>query len=175
MPVTWGAYHIAIHVRGMEDLMLDFAMRPKYAEYLINTIAEISLAAHARMLEQYSTGIDIVYMADDYCSQRGPLFSPDAFRRFIMPYLTKTVEMVHRHGKKFLLHVCGAVRPLLPMIVEAGVDMLEPIQIRAEGMNPRELKREFGEIPVFLWRSGPPTDVVQRHTSGGGRRSANAN
>ncbi|MCX7590236.1 MAG: hypothetical protein N2255_01270 [Kiritimatiellae bacterium] len=149
VPVTWGAYHIAAHVRGLEDLLMDFALRPEYLEHLLGTISEISLAAHARMLENYSTGVDIVYMADDYCSQLGPLFSPAGFKRFIMPYLTRTVDLVHRYGKKFLLHVCGAVRPLLPMIVDAGVDMLEPIQTRAAGMDPRELKRDFGKHLCF--------------------------
>ena len=50
---------------------------------------------------------------------------------------------------KFLLHVCGAVRPLLPLIIDAGVDMLEPIQIRAAGMEPAALKRDFGRHLCF--------------------------
>ena len=65
------------------------------------------------------------------------------------PYLTQAVEKAHKHDKKFLLHVCGAVRPLLPMIIDAGVDVLEPIQIRAEGMEPEGLKRDFGKDLCF--------------------------
>jgi len=133
----------------MRDLMLDFALRKNYAEHLINCIADVSLAALDRMLESHGTGIDIVYMADDYCSQQGPLFSPCVFRELVLPYLTRTVETAHRHDKKFLLHVCGAVRPLLPMIIDAGVDMLEPIQIRAQGMDPEGLKRDFGQDLCF--------------------------
>ena len=88
-------------------------------------------------------------MADDYCSQRAPLFSPDLFKKFVMPYLREVADRVHRHNKKFLLHVCGAVRPLLPMIIEAGVDMLEPVQVRAAGMEPEQLKRDFGKQICF--------------------------
>jgi uroporphyrinogen decarboxylase len=88
-------------------------------------------------------------MADDYCSQLGPLFRPEMFDEFVMPYLTQVVDRVHKHGKVFLLHVCGAVRPLLPMIVDAGVDMLEPIQVRATGMDPEGLKRDFGKHICF--------------------------
>jgi uroporphyrinogen decarboxylase len=66
-----------------------------------------------------------------------------------MPYLTQVAERIHRHDKKFLLHVCGAVRPLLPMIIDAGVDMLEPIQIRAAGMDPAGLKKDFGRHLCF--------------------------
>lgn len=146
---TWGAYFIATHVRGLENLMLDFAMRKNYASYLINTIAEKSMMYLSHLLENFGEGVDIVFMADDYCSQQAPLFSPGDFKHFILPYLKKMVEIVHKHQKKFLLHVCGAVRPLLPMIIDAGVDMLEPIQTRAEGMEPEQLKRDFGQDLCF--------------------------
>lgn len=146
---TWGAYFIASFVRGLEDLMLDFAMRKRYAHHLIETIAEISYAALERMLDTASRGVDIVYMADDYCSQLAPMFSPAHFGEFVVPYLRRIVDLVHRHDKKFLLHVCGAVRPLLPQIVDCGVDMLEPIQTRATGMDPVSLKRDFGDDLCF--------------------------
>ncbi|MHC4124298.1 MAG: uroporphyrinogen decarboxylase family protein [Planctomycetota bacterium] len=146
---TWGAYFIAAHVRGMEELFMDFALRKKYAHHLIDTIAEKSLMFLDEMLTNYGDGIDIIYMADDYCSQQGPLFSPQIFEEFVMPYLTMVVKKTHKHGKKFLLHCCGAVRPLLPMIIDAGVDMLEPIQIRANGMDPQGLKRDFGRDLCF--------------------------
>jgi uroporphyrinogen decarboxylase len=146
---TWGPYFIASFLRGLENLMIDFAVRKDYAAYLINTLADISCAALTRMLEFYGDGIDIVYMADDYCSQDAPMFSPDDFRELISPYLKRLVGVTHRHNKKFLIHICGAVRPLLPLIIEAGVDMLEPIQTRAAGMEPAGLKRDFGQDICF--------------------------
>jgi uroporphyrinogen decarboxylase len=146
---TWGVYFIASFVRGMEDLMMDFALRKDYAHCLIKTISEISSSALNTMLESYGDGIDIVYMADDYCSQQAPLFSPATFQEFVAPYLRELVEITHKYNKRFLLHCCGAVRPLLPMIIDAGVDMLEPIQIRAEGMDPCGLKRDFGKDLCF--------------------------
>lgn len=146
---TWGAYFISSFVRGMEDLMIDFAIRKSYAEYLIKTISERMFNFLEMMLDSFGDGLDIVFMADDYCSQQGPLFSPSTFNEFVMPYLRRVVEIVHKHNKKFLLHCCGAVRPLLPMIIDAGVDMLEPIQIRAEGMDPEGLKKDFGKYLCF--------------------------
>jgi uroporphyrinogen decarboxylase len=146
---TWGAYFIASFVRGMEDLMMDFAMRSDYADHLIKTITEKILMALDTLLEQHGEGIDIVYMADDYCSQRGPLFSPATFKQYVQPYLKEIASRCHKRGKKFLLHCCGAVRPLLPMVIDAGVDMLEPIQIRADGMEPAGLKRDFGRHLCF--------------------------
>ena len=129
--------------------MIDFAIRKTYAAFLINTLADISCAALTRMLESHGDGTDIVYMADDYCSQDGPMFSPEDFKELIVPYLTRLVEITHRHNKKFLIHICGAVRPLLPMLIDAGVDMLEPVQIRAAGMDPAGLKRDFGNYMCF--------------------------
>ena len=145
----WGAYFRATYVRGMENLMMDFGLRPKYAERLIRTIADCTLAFLDKLLETCGDRIDLVYMADDYCSQLGPLFSPQVFKRMVVPYLGAAAEKVHARGKKFLLHCCGAVRPLLPMIIDAGVDLLEPIQIRAEGMDPQGLKRDFGKDLCF--------------------------
>ncbi len=146
---SWGVYFLASFIRGMEDLFMDFALNEKYAEHLFATITERVLFFLDAMLETHGDGIDIVYMADDYCSQRGPLFSPATFRQFVVPYLTQIAERIHRHDKKFLLHVCGAVRPLLGMIIDSGVDMLEPIQVRAEGMAPAGLKRDFGRDICF--------------------------
>jgi len=146
---TWGAYFVATYLRGTENLMLDFGLRRQYAETLINTIAERSLALLDRLLEAGGQGLDIVYMADDYCSQLAPMFSPADFRQFVMPYLAQVAARVHAAGKKFLLHCCGAVRPLMPMLIEAGVDMLEPIQTRAAGMDPAGLKRDFGRHICF--------------------------
>ena len=146
---TWGAYHIATFVRGMEDVMMDFAFRQDYAHHLIERISEISLASLDNMLESHGEGIDIIYMADDYCSQLGPLFSPATFQEFCVPYLKQAVEKTHKHNKKFLLHCCGAVRPLLPLVIDAGVDMLEPLQISANGMEPEGLKRDFGKDLCF--------------------------
>jgi len=146
---TWGPYFVASFVRGMADLMMDFAANKPYAAHLIDTIAERSLFFLNRMLDAFGETVDIVYMADDYCSQRGPLFSPETFKQFVVPYLSRFVEEVHKRDKKFLLHVCGAVRPLLPMIIDSGVDMLEPIQTRAAGMDPAGLKRDFGKHICF--------------------------
>ena len=147
---SWGAYFIASFVRGMEGILMDFAGDQAYAGKLIARISEIIHAMLNRMLTAPGAeGIDIVYMADDYCNQRAPMFSPDTFKKFVVPYLSRQVALAHKHNKKFLLHCCGAVRPLLPMIIDCGVDMLEPIQVRAEGMDPAGLKRDFGRHICF--------------------------
>ena len=146
---TWGAFFIACYVRGMESLMMDFALRRDYVDHLLKRINEISAQSLKTMLSKYGDGIDIVFMCDDYCSQLGPLFSPADFKKFVLPYLKELVDITHQYNKKFLLHVCGSVRQLLPMIIEAGVDLLEPIQTKAAGMDPEGLKKDFGKDICF--------------------------
>ncbi len=147
--ITHGGYFNATFLRGMEQFLVDLALDRKLAEALIERVTDYIHAALDRLLEQAPQGFDIFYMADDYCMSSGPLFSPELFRELIQPYLRKIADTLHRHGKLFLLHVCGSVRLLLPEIIEAGVDLLEPIQRRAEGMELRELKREFGRDLCF--------------------------
>ena len=146
---TWGAYFIATKVRGMEDIMIDMAIRKAYAHELINTIAERSEYFLTKMLVENGEGLDIIYMADDTCSQTAPLFSPETFKEFVAPYLKRFTALAHKHNKKFLLHTCGSVRPFLPQIIECGVDILEPLQVRAAGMEPAGLKRDFGKDICF--------------------------
>jgi len=145
-------------------LMLDFALRPRYAEHLVRTIADCTMTSLDKMLHTIGTTLDIVYMADDYCSQLGPLFSPEIFEAVIWPYLHEAVARTHAYNKKFLLHCCGNVRPLLPMIIDAGVDILEPVQTRAEGMDPVGLKRDFGKDLCF-WGGVDLQQVLSRGTT----------
>ena len=91
------------------------------------------------------------------------------FRQYIKPYLTHMTGVVHRHGKKFLLHTCGAVRPLMADIIEAGVDILDPILTSAAGFEVDALKRDFGKELTFygsialtkVLSRGTPEDVRQ--------------
>jgi uroporphyrinogen decarboxylase len=147
--VCWGSYFIATFIRGMDNLMMDLALNLPYARHLIEKITSIGVTWLDELLARHGEGVDIVYMADDTCAQRGPMFSPELFRELVVPYMKLYVDRVHKAGKRFLLHTCGSVRKFLPMIIESGVDMLEPIQIRAEGMDPAGLKRDFGKDICF--------------------------
>ena len=147
--VAWGSYFVATFVRGMDNLMIDFALNLTYARHLIERITEVGLSFLDELLTRHGDGVDLVYMADDTCAQRGPLFSLELFRELVVPYMKLYVDRVHAAGKKFFLHTCGSVRKFLPMIIECGVDLLEPIQIRAAGMDPAGLKRDFGKDICF--------------------------
>jgi uroporphyrinogen decarboxylase len=147
--ITHGAYFKATHMRGMENFMMDLGLEPEFAAAVMGRIRGYLVPAVERLCREGGDAFDIFYMADDFCSADGPIISPDVFRAQIQPYLREIAQIVHRHDKKFLLHVCGAVRPLLPLIIEAGVDLLEPIQTSAAGMAVEGLKRDFGDKIAF--------------------------
>ena len=147
--ITHGGYFVGTFLRGMEQFLVDLAVDEPLALAIIERVARYLLEALDRLLEQAPEGFDIFYLADDYCMTSGPLFSPEVFKRLIKPYLREIADRLHAHDKKFLLHVCGSVRLLLPVIIDSGVDMLEPIQRRSEGMNLAELKKDFGKDLCF--------------------------
>ena len=165
--ITHGAYFKATHMRGMENFMLDLGLQPEFARAIMRRVQGYLLPAVERLCREAGDSFDIFYMADDYCSADGPLISPDIFRAEIRPYLAAIADTCHRHDKRFLLHVCGAVRRLLPDILDAGVDLLEPIQTSAAGMEVEGLKRDFGDRLTFygsidlirVLSRGTPEDV----------------
>ncbi len=147
--ITHAPYFKATHLRGMEAFITDLALQPELAQAILDRILGYLIPALERLCREAGETFDIFYIADDFCTALGPLVSPTMFRQFILPYLRQLVDIVHRHDKKFLLHTCGAVRPLLPDIIDAGVDILEPIQTSAVGMAVEELKRDFGDRLTF--------------------------
>jgi uroporphyrinogen decarboxylase len=147
--ISHGGYFKATHLRGMEQLLEDLVLRPNVARAIIDGVMRYTLPALERMCAEAGDAFDIYYIADDFCSALGPMISPAMFRAFVMPYLTELAETVHRHGKPFLLHVCGSVRPLMSDLIEAGVDVLEPVQVYAAGMRPEGLKKDFGHRLTF--------------------------
>ncbi|HTL53268.1 MAG TPA: uroporphyrinogen decarboxylase family protein [Planctomycetota bacterium] len=147
--ITHGGYFNGTFLRGMEQFCLDLAGEPAFARKVIGKITDYLFPAVERLCKEAGDSFDIFYMADDFCTARGPLVSPACFRKFIKPYLATIAGIVHGHDKKFLLHVCGSVRTFLPELIDAGVDLLEPIQTSAEGMAVEGLKRDFGAKMAF--------------------------
>jgi uroporphyrinogen decarboxylase len=119
--------------------------------------------------------IQLLTVGDDMGTQHGPLCNPRHIERFCMPYYRRFCRVVHAESDvKVFMHNCGAIRTLIPMLIEAGIDALNPVQISADGMDPVALKSEFGDRITF-WGGGcdtqrvlpaaSPTEVA-RHVAG---------
>ncbi len=131
-------------LRGIDNLLMDLAAAPELAHWLMDRFCDFYLAFFERMLSAAAGRIDILRAADDLGTQRGLLVGPEMFRTFFKPRLKKLVDMTHSHGVKFMFHSCGAIRPLIDDLIEIGVDILDPLQAAAEGMDPQALKDAYG-------------------------------
>lgn len=136
-------------LRGYETWFIDILEQSAVAHAIMERMQRYWLRYSERMLESSGDMLDIFYLADDYASQMGMMISVDCWRTFFRPYLAELVALGKRYGKKIFFHSCGAVRKLIPDLIDLGVDILNPIQIRAAGMAPEELVREYGRDLCF--------------------------
>jgi uroporphyrinogen decarboxylase len=136
-------------LRNIENVMLDMIERPEMAHYLIERFTAFYCEDITRALEATNRGFDIYCEWSDYGTQRGLLMSVPMFRTFAAPYLKRLIDLCHSAGVKFMLHSCGAIRELIPDFIALGVDILDPVQVAAKGMNPAALKGDFGDKLAF--------------------------
>lgn len=144
-----GVFQRVTWLRRMDRVLLDMMLQPEMAIRLMAKLTEFHEAYYTRYLEAADGRIDILYVTDDYGSQKGLLMSPAMWRQFIGPNLKRLVDVAHAHGARFMLHSCGGVRDLIPDLIAVGVDVLDPIQTQAAGMVPRELKEHYGQQLSF--------------------------
>jgi uroporphyrinogen decarboxylase len=156
-----GIFEVSWFLRGMDRFLTDLAVDPHLAEFFLDRVLELKAAYWERALTELGEFVDVANEADDIAGQQGLLISPRMYRRFIKPRhreLFARIKRVAPHVKLFF-HSCGAIRPLIPDLIEIGVDILNPVQISSKGMDPFELKREFGK-DICFWGGGVDTQNV---------------
>lgn len=138
-------WHDAIDLVGLENLYYLMYDHPEAALALLDRITEYYLAVSRSIFEAAGDVIDIFFIGNDFGSQTGPLLGEELFRQFILPYLKRFINLGHEYGLKVMLHCCGGFRPLIPYMIDAGLDGLHALQPRCHGMDPADLKRDFGD------------------------------
>lgn len=147
-------------LRGNTNYYMDLLMNEEFSDALHEKILNYYKKLLDFIMERIGYGIDIVKFADDMGTQNSLLLSPEVYRERVKPYQQQLYSYVHeKYHKKILLHSCGAIRPLLNDLIEIGVDAINPVQISAKGMDPAELKAEFGDRITF-WGGGVDTQQV---------------
>jgi uroporphyrinogen-III decarboxylase len=142
-------WHDVIDFVGLERLCFLMYDQPDTAALLFRKVTDFYEAVSLRMFEAAGSAIDIFFIGNDFGSQTGPLLGVDLFRKFALPSLVRLIELGHRFGKKVMLHCCGGFRPLIPSMIEAGLDALHALQPSCAGMAPAGLKRDFGDRLVL--------------------------
>jgi len=136
-------------IRGAERFLIDLAVHPEFAERLMEILAVHAIKRVVRVLDAAGEKIDVLQYNDDLGTQQSLMISPAMFRRFLLPRYRRIFDTVHAYGKRVFMHSCGAVRAVIPDLIDAGVDILNPIQVGAVGMEPEGLKRDFGDRLAF--------------------------
>ncbi|HSW44633.1 MAG TPA: uroporphyrinogen decarboxylase family protein [Phycisphaerae bacterium] len=157
-----GIFEVALWTRGFERFFMDMALNPRFAEALLDIITDLKIRYWEKALDTVGENVLIVSEADDIATQRGPLISKDMYKRFIAPRHKRLFGHLRKKARSrfhLFYHTCGAVYDLIPLLIEEGVEILNPVQLSAHGMDSAALKREYGRSITF-WGGGIDTQRV---------------
>jgi len=142
---------IGPYLRGFEDFFMDLYVNPEFAKKLIAKITDVLIEMHTYALTPIAPYVEWVEFSSDHGMQDRLLVSPEIYREFFKPEYKRLFDAVRKAAPnaKIWMHSCGAVRDIIPDFIDIGLDVLNSLQPRANGMDPYELKREFGRDIVF--------------------------
>jgi uroporphyrinogen decarboxylase len=146
LAAIWGSHwEKAYFSRGIENFLADLAGNTEWAQALLERIIQKNIV----MLENFLTApeIDAVLLGSDWGTQRGPIMSPECFRRMIKPGEKREYEKIRKYGKKVFVHSCGDILEIMDDLAELGVDCLNPVQ--PECMDIALLKNKYGQKMSF--------------------------
>lgn len=136
-------------------------LEPEYAAEMVEVYAQATLENFKLYRQAVGDCVDTIFVsATDYGTQNGEMYTPDVFKEIYLPNYKKINTYIHENSPyKIIFHSCGSIRNILPYFVEAGVDILNPVQTSAAGMDPQTLKSLYGDKLVF-WGGGVDTQGV---------------
>ncbi len=153
-------YEICWYMRGLENLMIDMARQPEILEAIIDRTLGFWLDWFDLYLKEIGDLVDVIMIGDDLTGQHGPLFTPKINRTIVKPRQKRLVQFVKSRTKaRIWYHTCGSAAAYIPDLIDNGVDILNPVQISARGMEPARLKAEYGDRLVF-WGGGVDSQRV---------------
>jgi uroporphyrinogen decarboxylase len=147
---TWGSiFSNTWNFFGMENCFVKMHTAPEQVEAVTGHLTDFYLSANEALFALAGDKIDALFIGIDLGSQLDLLISPEAFERFLLPYITKLVEQAHRHGHYLVMHSCGSIYRVIPQLIRAGVDVLHPLQAMAKNMDAQSLRQYNGKV-VFM-------------------------
>lgn len=148
---------------GIEDSLYLLASDESEASRILDLVLEVHLENLEKLIQAVGDNADIIQMGDDLGSQRSTLISPDMYRRLFKPRHQRLFRFIRDHSRlKVFLHSCGSIRQVLGDLIDCGVEIVNPVQTNAGGMDPAGLKKEFGKHVTF-WGGGCETQGVLHH------------
>jgi uroporphyrinogen decarboxylase len=144
-----GAFETPWYIRGFERLMMDLYEAPEIAQAICSRAEQYYRERALRTIDAANGQIDIIGSGGDVGTQRGMLLNPDIWREKIKPYTASLISTFKQMGLATFYHSCGSCVPIIDDLIEAGLDFLDPIQVTATGMKPKELFPKFGDRLSF--------------------------
>lgn len=143
-------WHDAIDLLTFANLSYKMYDHPEFVHALIEHIVDYYAGVSRRIFDAAGDVIDIFFIGNDFGGQIGPLIGEKLFRRFILPHLKRLIDLGHDYGLKVMMHCCGGFAPLIPAMIEIGLDGLQALQPTCRGMEPAWLKAEFGDKLMLM-------------------------
>lgn len=155
-----GIFEQPARVMGLENFLMALIAEPKFADRLMGQITDIYIESCNNYLDQIGPYLQVFTYWDDVNTQSGWMIDPEIYRKRIKPLERKLVDAIKsKTDAKLFFHGCGATFDLIPDLIDLGFDILNPVQVSAEGMDTKRLKQEFGKDVVF-WGGGVDTQRV---------------
>jgi len=150
------------YLRGLEQFLVDLIINKKFARALLEIILDIQTRKWKLLLDEIGQYIDVIAIGDDLAGQINTLMSPELYREMIKPYQKKNFQCIKQWtDAKLFYHSCGNISPILDDLIEAGIDIINPVQVSAKDMAPERLKKAFGHKLTF-WGAVDTHDLLNR-------------
>jgi len=157
-----GIWELALWMCGFEKFFCDMIANKEFAHALMSKVTELKMRYWEKALDTVGENVLIVSEADDLATQKSLLCSPELYKEMVHPYHKKLFNFIRSKAKSkvyIFYHTCGSCKPLIPLLIDEGVDILNPVQVNAAGMDSKILKKEFGKDITF-WGGGVDTQIV---------------
>ena len=148
---TWSPFfHNASDFFGMENYFIKMHTDPAVVDAVTRHIVDFYLEINEKLFKLAGNKIDAFFFGNDFGSQLDLLISPEHFDRFVMPYFLELTDQAHSYGYNVVLHSCGSIDRVIPRLIDAGVEMLHPIQAMARNMDAESLAKKYNGKIAFL-------------------------
>lgn len=148
--INSGIWEPSQNMRGFQNFLVDIMINKDIAHYVLEKMVEFQKGRQEEYLNAVGEYLDVVFVGDDLAMSQNTVMSLDTFREMVKPYLKEYYSFIKSKTRaKLMYHSCGAITPFLDDLIEIGVDILNPIQVNAVGMDTKELKKRFGDRLCF--------------------------
>jgi uroporphyrinogen decarboxylase len=162
----------SFRLHGFQNFLTNIALKPQLIHTLLNRVTDMYLELNDALFAQLKGRMDVWFFGSDFGTQNGLLMRSQMWHEFFFEPIRRLVSLAHSYGLRVMMHSCGGIAEIIPHLIEAGVEILDPIQLTARGMEPDRLAGAFGGQIVFhggvdtqrVLPYGTPDEVV-RHAA----------